>query len=248
MLQRLDKVLSSQGKATRRESQQLIRSGKVTVNGRVCRDPSEKVDPDTSEMTLNGQQLRYRQNLYIMMNKPAGLLCVSRDPKAPTVIDLLPGDLRRAGLFPAGRLDKDTVGLVIITDDGDFAHRMLAPKKDIVKRYQAIIDAPVGNEEISAFASGTSLEDGTVCRPAQLTILEDKAQPLVEIAITEGRYHQIKRMFHAVNRKVLWLKRVSIGGLPLDGDLREGECREITLSEKASIFESDRFFGDFDIG
>ena len=149
---------------------------------------------------------------------------------------LLPPELRRRGLFPAGRLDKDTVGLVFITDDGAFAHRMLSPRHKIVKRYHALLDGPVTEADVAAFAQGTSLEDGTRCLPAELRILEEGERPLVEIAISEGKYHQIKRMFRAVGRKVLWLKRISMGGLVLDSSLPEGGCREITAEEKASVF------------
>lgn len=237
MTERLDKILSSQGIATRREAQRLIRSGKVTVDGRIQKDPASKADPEQCEIALSGRSLRYRRHLYIMLNKPAGLLCVSRDPKAKTVIDLLPPDFRRQGLFPAGRLDKDTVGLVLITDDGDFAHRMLSPKKEIVKRYRAVINGPVGEEEIRLFAAGTSLEDGTRCRPAVLRVLEPSERPLVEVEITEGRYHQIKRMFGSVDRKVLWLKRMSIGKLVLDPRLEEGACRELGPGECSAVFE-----------
>ena len=171
-----------------------------------------------------------------MLNKPPGILCVSRDPKARTVVDLLPEPLRRKGLFPAGRLDKDTVGLVLLTDDGDYAHRILSPKKQIEKCYHARVDGPILPEHIEAFRNGTSLEDGTVCRPAGLRILEDGGNPLAEVLITEGRYHQVKRMFMSVNRQVLWLKRVSIGGLLLDGRLAEGESRELTETEKEAVF------------
>lgn len=236
MAERLDKIVSSQGLESRRDAQRLIRGGMVTADGTVQKDPAKKIDPETSRIAVNGRPLYYQRRLYIMMNKPAGLLCVSRDPKTKTVIDILPQGLRRRGLFPAGRLDKDTVGLVLITDDGDFAHRMLAPKKDILKRYQAVIDGPVGEKEIAAFAAGTSLEDGTLCRSAFLKILEFSKTPLVEVGITEGRYHQIKRMFHSVGRNVLWLKRVSIGKLSLDETLKEGESRELTDEETAWIF------------
>ena len=237
MAERLDKILVSQGAATRREAQRLVRAGKVTVDGEVCRDPARKLEPEGCAITLSGQPLRYRRHLYVMLNKPAGLLCVSRDPHAATVLDLLPPELRRQGLFPAGRLDKDTVGLVIITDDGDFAHRMLSPRKEIVKRYQAVVSGPVGPEEIGIFAAGTSLEDGTRCRPAALRVLKEGEQPLVEIAIMEGRYHQVKRMFLSVGRKVLWLKRISIGGLVLDPRLKEGECREMGPGEREAVLE-----------
>ena len=235
--ERLDKILASQGCGTRSECQRLIRSGKVTVDGKPVKDPSQKFIPDTCEIVVAGKSLSYKKYLYIMLNKPAGLLCVSRDPHAPTVMELLPPEYRRQGLFPAGRLDKDTVGLVIITDDGDFAHRMLAPKKEVFKRYQAIVDAPVTQREIEAFANGTTLEDGTLCKTAKLCVLREDDTPLVEIAITEGRFHQIKRMFRSVDRHVLWLKRVSIGGLELDPSLEEGTCREISSEELDRIFE-----------
>lgn len=237
MAERLDKILSSQGVATRSIAQRLIRSGKVSVNGAVVRDPSLKFEPADCEILLEGKVLNYKKYVYIMMNKPSGLLCVSRDNKAPTVMDLLTEDFLRPGLFPAGRLDKDTVGLVIITNDGDFGHRILSPKKWVAKRYHAIVDGPVGDREIEAFSQGITLEDGTVCRPAGLKLLKDGANPMVEVEITEGKYHQVKRMFLSVGRRVLWLKRVSIGKLQLDERLREGEFREMTEEEKALIFQ-----------
>ena len=204
MVQRLDKLVASQGSWSRSDAQRCIRSGAVTVDGSVCRDPSAKVDPDGRQITVAGRLLRYRQYQYIMLNKPPGILCVSRDPKARTVVDLVPEPLRRKGLFPAGRLDKDTVGLVLLTDDGDYAHRVLSPRKQIAKRYHALVDGAVLPEHIDAFRRGTSLEDGTLCRPAGL--------------------------------RVLWLKRVSIGGLVLDRRLEEGECRELTETEKEAVF------------
>lgn len=151
-------------------------------------------------------------------------------------MDLVPEPLRRKGLFPAGRLDKDTVGLVLLTDDGDYAHRVLSPRKQIAKRYHALVDGAVLPEHIDAFRRGTSLEDGTLCRPAGLRVLKEGGNPLTEVVITEGRYHQIKRMFAALGLRVLWLKRVSIGGLVLDRRLEEGECRELTETEKEAVF------------
>lgn len=236
MLQRLDKVISSQGLESRSNAQRSIRAGRVAVDGAVCRDPAAKVDPDFQQIMVDGHPLRYQRFAYIMMNKPPGVLCVSQDPKARTVVDLLPDSLRRKGLFPAGRLDKDTVGLVILTDDGDFAHRMLSPRKEIVKCYHAVLDGPILPEHIERFQEGTSLEDGTRCLPATLQVLEEGPCPLAEVRIREGKYHQIKRMFGSVGRKVLWLKRISIGGLLLDGNLEEGGSRELTEIEKASIF------------
>lgn len=236
MQERLDKILVSQGMASRRDVQQWIRRGKVTVDGEIIRDPSLKIVAEARRIAVDGQPLIYRRCLYLMLNKPPGLLCVSRDPRVPTVMELVPAQLRRKGLFPAGRLDKDTVGLVLLTDDGDFAHRMLSPRSGIEKCYHARIDRPLTQEHIRVFAQGTSLEDGTLCLPAKLQTLDQESQPLVEVRICEGRYHQIKRMFASVGRKVLWLKRISIGGLTLDPALEEGKCRELTERENAAVF------------
>ncbi len=231
----MDKLIASQGTRSRSETVRLIRSGQVTVNGAVCRDPSAKYDADTCRVTVAGESLNYRQFVYIMMNKPAGILCVSRDPKARTVVDLLPEEMKRKNLFPAGRLDKDTVGLVLLTDDGELAHRILAPKRDILKRYQVRLDAPLSGEHCRAFAEGITLADGTPCRPAELIVLENGEQPLAEVRITEGRYHQIKRMFGVLDRGVVWLKRISIGNVVLDPALAEGESRFLTDRERESF-------------
>lgn len=231
-MQRLDKLIASQGTRSRSETVRLIRAGQVAVNGEVCRDPSKKFDEAICEVCVSGERLYYRQFTYIMMNKPAGILCVSRDPKAPTVVDLLPAEMRRKNLFPAGRLDKDTVGLVLLTDDGELAHRILSPKNDKVKRYLVRLDGPLTEEHCRLFAEGVTLADGTHCRRATLMILENGEQPLAEIQITEGRYHQIKRMFGVVDRGVVWLKRIEIGGIVLDPALAEGESRFLTDEER----------------
>ncbi len=235
-MQRLDKLLVSQGVGSRSEVQRLIRRGELTVDGRVVRDPSQKVEETAVILAVKGVAVGYQKHLYIMQNKPAGWLCVSRDPKRETVLDLLPEEWRRPGLFPAGRLDKDTVGFTLITDDGDFAHRMLAPRKHVVKTYHARIDSPLIAGEIEAFEQGLRLDDDTLCLPAKCQWLEGENTPLVEVKIAEGKYHQIKRMFGAFNHKVLWLKRVAIGGLALDPTLKEGEARLLTEAEVASIF------------
>ena len=166
-----------------------------------------------------------------MMNKPAGVLSAARDPKQPTVLDLVPEEYRRSGLFPAGRLDKDTEGFVLVTDDGDFAHRILSPKRHVPKTYRAKIDGPLTEQMIKGFAEGVTLEDGVLCRPAQLLVLEEGEQPLCQVVLTQGMYHQVKRMFLAFDRRVLWLKRTAIGGLLLDEALKPGETREILDKE-----------------
>ena len=234
-MERLDKLLCSQGTLTRSEAGRVIRSGRVTVDGAVCRQPAQKIDPAAHVVAVDGKPLGYAEFVYFMLNKPDGILCVSRDKKVPTVVDLLPEEYRRRGLFPAGRLDKDTHGLVLITDDGDFAHRMLSPRHHIPKTYLARLDKPLSAEAAQAFCDGPTLADGTVCQPAHLTVLEEGDNPLVEVIIYEGKYHQIKRMFAAVGCHVDWLKRVKMGDLPLDESLAEGECRLLTPAEKDSI-------------
>jgi len=229
-VQRLDKLIASQGTLSRSETTRLIRSGQVTVDGAVCRDPSVKYD-ERCCITVAGQTLNYQKYVYIMLNKPAGILCVSRDPNVPTVVDLLPAEMRRKNLFPAGRLDKDSVGLVLLTDDGDFAHRILAPKNDMMKCYHVRVDAPLDDTHCRAFAEGITLADGTPCKPAVMKVLEAGAEPLAEVRITEGRYHQVKRMFGVLDRGVNLLKRVAIGDVRLDPSLNEGECRYLTENE-----------------
>ncbi len=240
MVQRLDKWIASQGTGSRSEAARLIRSGQVAVEGTICRDPACKIE-ESCAVTVAGKPLVYRRFVYLMLNKPAGILCVSRDPRVQTVLDLLPPELRRKGLFPAGRLDKDTVGLVLLTDNGEFAHRLLAPKKEIVKRYLARLDGPLTPEHCRAFAQGVVLADGTPCRPARLSVREEGEQPLVEIAITEGRYHQIKRMFGTVDRGVMWLKRLSMGPLELDAELPEGQARPLTAREYQELANALNF-------
>ena len=234
-MDRLDKIICSQTTLTRTEAGRLIKIGRVTVDGKVCKQASTKWDPSAHEIVVDGKRLGYAETVYWMLNKPAGILCVSRDPKQPTVVDLLPPEAQRKGLFPAGRLDKDTHGLVLITDDGAFAHAMLSPRHHIPKTYRAVLDKPLTEEGAQAFREGPTLEDGTKCLPAQVTVIEEGDNPLVEVVIYEGKFHQIKRMFAAVGCHVVWLKRIAMGGLALDESLEEGESRPLTLEEKTSI-------------
>ncbi len=234
-MERLDKWICSQTTLTRREAGRLIRSGRVTVDGTVCRLPEQKVEPDAVVVTVEGKALAYARHVYFMLNKPAGVLCVSRDKKVSTVVDLLPEEWRRRGLFPAGRLDKDTHGLVLLTDDGELAHAMLSPRHHVPKTYLVRLDKPLTEEAVAAFCAGPTLADGTVCLPAHLTVRSDTGDE-AEVVIYEGKYHQIKRMFTAVGYHVEWLKRTAMGGLNLDESLKEGECRPLTVEEKLSIF------------
>lgn len=232
--ERLDKILASQNLGSRREVGELVRAGRVAVGGATVRRPDCKVDAEESAITLDGVPLAVKEHLYLMMNKPAGVLSASRDPSARTVVDLLPKPWRRRGIFPAGRLDRDTEGLLILTDDGAFAHRMLAPKSHVTKWYEARLALPVTPEDAAAFRSGVALS-GTVCLPAELTALE-RGYPAVLVKVREGKYHQVKRMFLARGNEVLALKRVRIGGLALDGRLTPGEARELGCSEISAIF------------
>lgn len=233
MGERLDKFLASQGLGTRKEVGKLIRSGAVTVDGLSQRDPGAKVDPGKQQVAVEGRSVSYQEHLYIMMNKPAGVLSATEDRHAETVLDLLPEELRRRGLFPAGRLDKDTTGLMLITDDGDLAHRMLSPKKHVYKLYLATLDAPVTQEDVEAFQAGIHWA-GESYAPGRLWTKEDPFQGYVEIR--EGRFHQVKHMFEARGKTVQQLKRLKIGGLALDDTLGKGECRLLTPEEVESIF------------
>ena len=203
------------------------------MDGVSQRDPSAKVDPEAAQVTVNGIPVRYSKYLYILMNKPAGVLSATEDRRQKTVLDLLPEGLRRRGLFPAGRLDKDTTGLLLITDDGELAHKMLSPKNHVYKQYRAQLDAPVEEADIQAFAAGVAWE-GEQYAPARLWVEQDPRAAFVEIR--EGRFHQVKRMFQARGKTVLQLKRLKIGGLWLDSTLQEGECRLLTPQEIQAIF------------
>lgn len=233
--ERLDKILSLQCAVSRKDAGVTIRRGVVSVNGDIVKKADFKVDTLLDEIMVDGNVIKVKEHLYIMMNKPGGVLSAARDPKAKTVIDLLPPDLKRRGLFPAGRLDKDTEGFIIITDDGKFAHRMLSPKKHVYKYYEAVLENPVAETDIEEFEKGIVLNDMT-CLPAELKILKNSENPLVRIKIREGKFHQVKRMFIARNNKVLKLKRVKIGGLSLDSSLKPGEVKEINEKELNSIF------------
>lgn len=227
-MDRLDKTIANFRGLTRKEAHAAIRGGRVTVNGSLVNDPTAKVEHGRDLVELDGVPVCSEKHVYIMMNKPAGVLSASRDPNAQTVVDLLPEHLYRKGLFPAGRLDKDTVGFVLLTDDGALAHRILAPRSHVPKVYLARLDKPADGEMKRRFAEGLCLEDGTECRPAQLDILEGS---FVRITIREGKYHQIKRMAAACRRTVQWLKRIRIGGVELDESLPEGASRFLTGQE-----------------
>ncbi len=236
---RLDRFLTGQNISSRKEAKELAKAGLITVNGAVVKDTSVNIEPEADLVAVRGVPVHYKKHLYIMLNKPGGVVCATEDKRHRTVLDLLPEPLQRRGLFPAGRLDIDTEGFVLITDDGNFAHKMLSPKHHVSKTYRAVLAHAIGKDEIERFCSGVVLEDGTPCLPAELTVLEDGGKPLVEAVLYEGKFHQVKRMFEAVGNRVEALSRVKIGALPLDPDLPSGGAREILHKECLLILGSN---------
>lgn len=239
MQQRLDKILASQSTASRTEVQKIIASGQVSINGEICRKKERKLDPESDIITINGKNLSFSEHIYIMLNKPKGVLSASEDKSAETVIDLIPDSIKRKNLFPAGRLDKDTEGLLIITNDGDFAHKMLTPKNHIYKVYHAVIDGHITEKEIKLFNDGIVFADGFKCLPAGLRVINDEKGQLCEVTICEGKFHQVKKMFLAVGCTVLELKRVKIGALVLDEKLQPGQCRLMPPEEYNKVFAAE---------
>ena len=233
--ERLDKALSSLGCGSRKEVGAMIRAGRATVNGQIVRDPSVKVTPAEDQLTLAGEPVRWRIGRYYMLNKPPGVVSARVDNLHETVLGLFP-EKERAVLFPVGRLDKDTEGLLLVTDDGAFAHALTAPRRHVDKVYAAIVE---GRLELSApkrFAEGLTLADGTLCKPAVLDVLGPQdGMTRVEVTLREGKHHQVKRMIAAVGGHVAHLKRLSIGPLRLDDALAPGEYRELTEEEVAML-------------
>ena len=234
-MDRLDKTVAKQMNISRSGARQLIRSGAVEVNGKKMFAADEQIDSKSDELKISGKIVTVRRYLYIMLNKPSGVLSAAKDPDCPTVVDLLPPELSRRGLFPAGRLDKDTTGLLIITDDGDFAHRLISPSHHVYKTYEATLESDISEEQLDTLRQGAVLGDGTECLPARLRKISDEP-PTVRVQIREGKYHQVKRMFASVENSVVALRRMSIGALKLDSTLGEGEARLLTDGERKMIF------------
>ncbi|WP_379153731.1 pseudouridine synthase [Paenibacillus sp. sgz5001063] len=237
--QRIDKVLSHMGRGSRSDIRKQAKQGLITVNGAVIKDSGFHVDPHTDRIEVGGEPVFYREFIYLMMNKPPGVLSATEDKRDRTVLDLLKQEYVQFEPFPVGRLDKDTVGLLLLTNDGQLAHELLSPRKHVPKTYEATVEGEVDAADVAAFAVGVELEDGYVTLPAQLTILgrERGSTTLSQISltITEGKFHQVKRMFLAVGKKVIFLKRVSMGALKLDEQLAPGACRELTAEELALL-------------
>ncbi|WP_124727385.1 pseudouridine synthase [Staphylospora marina] len=229
--QRLDKMLAHIGFGTRKEIKKLIKEGRVTVNHEVAGDPGMHVTPGADRVEVNGELVIYREHIYLLMNKPEGVISATEDRYQETVIDLLEPEHRVFDPFPVGRLDKDTEGLLILTSDGKLAHQLLSPKKHVPKVYEATVAGRVTEEDAEHFRQGVKLDDGYVTMPAELEILESGPVSRIRLTVYEGKFHQVKRMFEAVGKKVTFLKRVAMGPLVLDPDLEPGEYRELSEEE-----------------
>ena len=227
--QRLDKIIASTGRWSRREVKDLIRHRLVWVDGVPARSAEEKADPETAEITVKGEVISYRRYTWLMLNKPAGYLSATEDGKGATVLDLLPQELQRQELFPVGRLDKDTEGLLLLTNEGGLAHDLLSPKRHVDKVYYAKVEGRLTEEDCDAFAAGITLPDGLKCQSAKLEILGEGSE--AHVTLREGKFHQVKRMLAFLGKPVTYLERVEMGGLPLDLSLSRGEYRFLTALE-----------------
>lgn len=234
-MERLDKLLAGTGKWSRREVKALVRQGLVRVDGRLAASAEDKLDPAAAIITVAGETISLRRFTYVMLHKPAGVLTATEDRKQPTVLDLLPPELRRIGLAPVGRLDKDTEGLLLLTNDGELAHRLLSPKYHVEKRYFARVDGELSAADAEAFASGMTLGDGLECLPAGLEVLPDR---VCIVTLREGKFHQVKRMLAARGAPVLYLKRLSMGPLTLDDSLAAGAYRLLRAEEILALYRA----------
>ena len=234
-MERLDKLLAGTGKWSRREVKALVRQGLVRVDGRLVASAEDKCDPAAAIITVAGETIALHRFTYVLLHKPAGVLTATEDRKQPTVLDLLPPELRRIGLAPVGRLDKDTEGLLLLTNDGELAHRLLSPKYHVDKRYLARVDGELSATDAEAFARGMTLGDGLECLPAGLELLPGHA---CIVTLREGKFHQVKRMLAARGAPVLYLKRLSMGPLTLDDSLAAGAYRLLRAEEISALYRA----------
>lgn len=234
-MERLDKLLAGTGKWSRREVKALVRQGLVRVDGRLAASAEDKLDPAAAIITVAGETVALHRFTYVMLHKPAGVLTATEDRKQPTVLDLLPPELRRIGLAPVGRLDKDTEGLLLLTNDGELAHRLLSPKYHVDKRYLARVDGELSAADAEAFARGMTLGDGLECLPAGLELLPGRA---CIVTLREGKFHQVKRMLAARGAPVLYLKRLSMGPLVLEDSLAAGAYRLLRAEEISALYRA----------
>ena len=232
---RIDKFLSNMGIASRSESSKAARGGLILVNGVPIKKADAHIDPEKDEIIFCGRRIEYRKYTYILMNKPDGVVSATEDGRDKTVIDLLPEELQRLDLFPCGRLDKHTLGLVMLTDDGELAHRLLSPKHHVKKKYFFECKFPLTEDEIAYLEKGATLEDGYTTKPSEIELLDDKRSGY--ITLVEGKYHQIKRMLESVNNKITYLERITFGPLALDESLARGQWRFLTDEEIKKLEE-----------
>ena len=234
-VKRLDRLLSELGVATRSELRQMIKSGRVTVDGAAAVRPDMKIEEQGHSICVDGAELCTNRLRYFMMDKPEGVLSATEDKRQETVLDILPPDIRRIGLFPVGRLDKDTSGLLLLTNDGDFAHRVISPKSGIEKLYNAEVDGTPDEADVKAFEDGIVLGDGTKCLPAKLVPLGGNR---CHVIVMEGKYHQVKRMLASRGKPVVKLRRLAVGALELDPTLAPGEAKELGGGDIAKVLGS----------
>lgn len=231
-MERLDKVIANMGYGSRKDVKKIIKGGRVQINDVVVKDNNKQIDPENSIIKINGEEVTYKKYIYLMMNKPDGVISATFDDHDETVIDLLEIQHQAFNPFPVGRLDKDTVGLLFLTNDGELNHRLISPKWHVNKVYYAKINSAIDQKDIDAFKDGIVLDDGYKCMSAVLEILSNlDNEAEVKVTIREGKYHQVKRMFEALGKKVTYLKRISFGGIKLDENLEKGEYRELTEDE-----------------
>ena len=238
--QRLDKIVGHSGQGSRSEIKLMVKRGEIEVNGKIVKDSGIQVNTETDVIIVAGVRLFFKPNHYLMLNKPQGVISATEDSRERTVIDLLAGEWKHLSLFPVGRLDKDTEGLLLLTNDGKLSHNLLSPRKHVPKTYYAEVSGKVDLMDQTRFAEGVMLEDGYVTLPAQLVILTEgdpQANKLskIELTIMEGKFHQVKRMFIAVGKKVEYLQRIRMGSLKLDDNLYPGDYRELTSEELAGL-------------
>lgn len=237
---RLDRFISERGEYTRSKIKELAAKGQIRVNGAVVRKPDLKIDTENDEVEVLGNRLSSERFRYILLNKPAGYVCSTEEHDGPSVMELIPPEMRTKNMFPAGRLDKDSLGALLVTDDGELAHRMLSPKKHIPKIYIVKLDSPFQSKYVNLFADGITLSDGYQCLPAKVCNIES-SEKLAFIELNEGKYHQVKRMFAAVGNHVEVLMRVSVGGVILPERLAFGECMELLHKDVENLFSPPDF-------
>lgn len=229
---RLDKLISHMGLATRSEVKKMIKQKRITVDGKLAKNASEQVGVSEQVISLDEHPINYQEFFYFIMNKPQGVISATKDNMHQTVIDLLEIEDRNKGVFPVGRLDIDTEGLLLLTNDGQLSHQLLSPKKDVPKTYFAKVDGKVTEADVEAFKQGLTLSDGYKCLPADLKIIRAGETSEIELIIREGKFHQVKRMVEAVGKQVFYLQRIQMGNLKLPADIALGSYREITQAEK----------------